>query len=431
MPNKKTSSQQVRMTPLQYATIFICYLMNILDGMDVLVIAYCAPAIAKAWQISPETLGAVFSSGLAGMTIGALFLTPMADRFGRKTMILCSALIMGISMYLTALCQDVTQLMILRLISGLGIGTMLACTTALVDEYTEGRKKSFWVNFSLSGYPTGAVITGLLALYVIPTHGWQVMFKIAGIASIATIPLVWYFLSESIQFYMITQPKGAMMKTNKILEKMNKSVISSLPPQQKKQSTLPVGKLLDGDYRIPTIQLWLALFLSFGALYFLTSWIPKLANDAGLSQSLAIWAGTAFNGGAFFGIVTQGYFSTKFGLKKTIGTFLILTALLMLIFRFFIGSDILLFVFTLLGFGIQGGFVGLYAVAAMMYPTAFKSTGIGWGIGIGRFGGIAGPAVGGILVGLGMGMASSFTLFALPTLLAGIVTILISSKRIN
>jgi len=431
MHNETKSTTGMKMTSLQYATIFICYLMNILDGMDVLVIAYCAPAIAKAWEVGPETLGIVFSSGLAGMTIGALFLTPLADKFGRKTMILWSAIIMGISMYLTALCQDVTQLMILRLISGLGIGTMLACTTALVDEYTEGKSKNFWVNFSLSGYPTGAVITGLLAQYVIPNYGWQMMFKIAGVASIITIPLVWFFLSESLQFYFIQQPKNALSKANAILIQLGRELKNALPTKPEKQAALPVGKLLDGEFRTPTLKLWLALFLSFGALYFLTSWIPKLATDAGLSQSLAIWAGTAFNGGAFFGICTQGFFSTKFGLKKTIGTFLILTALLMILFRFFIGSDVLLFVFALLGFGIQGGFVGLYAVAAKLYPTEFKSTGIGWGIGLGRFGGIAGPALGGLLIGMGMGMASSFAVFAIPTLLGGIVTLLLASSRID
>ena len=148
-------------------------------------------------------------------------------------------------------------------------------------------------------------------------------------------------------------------------------------------------------------------------------------------MSLAIYAGTVFNVGAFLGIASQGYFSTRFGLKKTIGTYLIWTAVLMAVFRFAIGSDALLFVFGLLGFGIQGGFVGLYAVAVRLYPTEFRTTGVGWSIGIGRLGAVIGPALGGLLVGMGLTMATNFLVFAIPTVLAGVVTLFLSSDKIS
>jgi MFS family permease len=163
----------------------------------------------------------------------------------------------------------------------------------------------------------------------------------------------------------------------------------------------------------------------------LTNWIPKLATNAGVSMENAIYAGTIFNLGAIIGISTQGYFSSKFGLKKTIGVILFLTAFLMAIFGFFVGSDAVLIVFFLLGFGVQGGFVGLYAVAARMYPTRIRATGVGWAIGMGRVGGIIGPIAGGLLVAIGLNMTQSFWVFAVPTLLAGIMTWRISSKEIS
>ena len=150
-------------------------------------------------------------------------------------------------------------------------------------------------------------------------------------------------------------------------------------------------------YKISTLQLWAALFFAFGCLYFLISWIPKLATDAGLSIELAIYAGSIFNIGAFFGIVLQGYCSSKFGLKKTISIFFLIAAILMAVFKIFIGSDWLLIVFGFLGFFIQGGFVGLYAVAARLYPTEYRTTGIGWAIGAGRLGGVLGPLAGGVM----------------------------------
>ncbi len=416
---------------LQYATIFVCFLMNILDGMDVLVISYCAPAIAKSWAVGPEALGVVFSAGLAGMTLGALLLAPFADQIGRKKMILLSAIIMGTGMYLTAYCTDVTQIVFLRFFSGIGIGSMLASTASLTAEYTPDSTKDFWVSLVISGYPVGAVLSGLVAAQIVPTKGWQMMFQLAGIASFVTIPVIWFLLSESLDFYLKKQPANALSKANAILTKMGRPTLSELPEILEKRVALPVKKLVNSEFRIPTFQLWTALFLAFGSLYFLTSWIPKLAESTGLSLSLAIYAGTVFNVGAFFGIVTQGFFSSRIGLKKTIALFFVLTALLMAIFKVFIGSDFLLFVFGLLGFGIQGGFVGLYAVAARLYPTEFRTMGVGWAIGMGRLGGVIGPAAGGILIGMGLSMASNFMIFAIPTLLAGVVTFLLSSKKIS
>lgn len=432
--NPNLINQKIDEQPLsivQYTIVFICFLMNILDGMDVMVISYCAPAIAKSWDVSPEALGAVFSAGLAGMALGALLLAPYADQIGRKKMILLSAFLLGVSMFLTGYSQNVTQLMLLRFISGLGIGSMLASTAALTAEYTPNRSKDFWVSFVIAGYPVGAVTSGYIAASVVPGSGWQMMFKIAGMASFVTLPLIALFLSESIDFYLRKQPKLALEKVNLILGKIKIDELVALPEKPPKISGIPVKQLLTKAYKVSTIQLWTALFFAFGCLYFLVSWIPKLASNAGLSMELAIYAGTVFNMGAFFGIVIQGFISSKIGLKKTIASFLIGTSFLMVIFEVFIGSDWLLVIFGLLGFTIQGGFVGLYAVAARMYPTEFRTTGVGWAIGAGRLGGVIGPAVGGILVGMGLTMATNFMIFAIPALLAGIVTFYISSKDIS
>ena len=416
---------------LQYATIFVCFLMNILDGMDVLVISYCAPAISKAWGTGPEALGFVFSAGLAGMTIGSILLAPFADQIGRKNMILISAFIMGLGMYMTSYCETVYQLGALRFLSGIGIGCMLASTAALTAEYTPDKTKDFWVSFVISGYPTGAFASGFAAAEIIPAYGWERMFQLAGLASLVTVPLIWFFLSESLDFYLKKQPARALEKANAILTKMKQPVLTKLPEAPQKKTAIPINKLLSSDYRIPTIQLWTALFLAFATLYFLTSWIPKLADNAGLSMSLAIYAGAVFNLGAVFGVISQGYFSSRFGLKKTIFAYLIFNAFLLMIFKQFIGTDTVLLIFGLIGFSLQGGFVGLYAVAARMYPTEFRTMGVGWAIGAGRLGGVLGPALGGILVGIGLNMATNFMIFSIPIILAGIITLFLSSKNIS
>ena len=420
------------LTALQYSTLFICFLMNMLDGMDVLVISYTAPSIAEEWGISSQALGVVFSAGLLGMVAGAMFLAPKTDVIGRRPMILLSAALMGISIFLTAYVESVWQLVIFRFISGVGIGSMLASTPALASEYTPNKTKDFWVSFVISGYPLGAFLSGLVAASIIPTYGWRSMYQVAGVASFITLPLIYFMLAESLDFLFKTRPKKALDKANAILSRMKLPSLNELPEVVHNiKHKASVVSIFGSDYKSATIMLWTAFFMSFVTLYFLTSWIPKLAVNTGLSLELAIYAGTVYNLGSFAGINSQGYLSGRLGLRKVIGAFLVMTAVLMSIFSFISGNVMILVLFGFIGFCIQGGFVGLYSVAARIYPTEMRTTGIGWAIGAGRLGAIVGPLVGGVLIGSGVSMSVNFIIFALPAIVAGIATVVIKSPEVT
>ena len=411
---------------LQFLIIFICFFLNIIDGMDVLVISYTAPVIASSWGISFEALGVVFSSGVLGMAIGALLLAPYADKIGRKKIILISTIIISIGILLTGFSANIYHLIFLRFLSGIGIGTMLASTVSLVSEYTPNRSRDFWVSFILAGYPIGAILAGYLSNYILKYYSWEVVYIIFGIISIFFIPIIYFFLLESVDFLLKNQPKNALSRVNLILKKLDFSKIDSLPNKVNLASKIPVNSLFQAKHIDLTIKLWTAFFFSFACLYFLISWIPKMVTELGLSLELGIYSGTVFNIGAFFGIVAQGYFSSKFGLKKIISIFLIVTFIIMTQIQHFFGSDWMLLIFGVLGFTIQGGFVGLYSVAARIYPTEFRTTGVGWGIGAGRLGAVLGPLVAGILIGTGISISMNFIIFAIPALIAALVTYMIS-----
>tara|TARA_A200000113_G_scaffold94773_1_gene84714 strand:- start:21 stop:1310 length:1290 start_codon:yes stop_codon:yes gene_type:complete len=410
----------------QYLIIFICFFLNIIDGMDVLVISYTAPVIASSWDISFETLGVVFSSGVLGMAIGALLLAPYADKIGRKKIILMSTIIISIGILLTGFSKNIYHLIFLRFLSGIGIGTMLASTVSLVSEYTPNRSRDFWVSFILAGYPIGAILAGYLSNYILKYYSWEVVYIIFGLISIFFIPIIYFFLLESVDFLIKNQPKNVLSRVNLILKKLDFSKIDFLPSKINIGSKIPVNSLFQTKYIDSTIKLWTAFFFSFACLYFLISWIPKMVTELGLSLELGIYSGTVFNIGAFFGIVTQGYFSSKFGLKKIISIFLIFTFLIMTQIQHFFGSDWMLLIFGALGFTIQGGFVGLYSVAARIYPTEFRTTGVGWGIGAGRLGAVLGPLVAGILIGAGISVSMNFIIFAIPALIAALITYMIT-----
>ncbi len=416
---------------MQYVTILICFLMNMLDGMDVLVIAYTASAITKEWGISPEVLGIVFSAAVAGMTLGAVFIAPQADKIGRKPLILTCAIVMGVSIYATSQTQSVNQLIFFRFISGLGIGGMLASVSTLTSEFAPDKSKDFWVSLVMGGYPIGAVLAGLIAAEIIPDYGWRAMFQFAGIATVITIPLICIFLAESLEYLVKKRPHNALEKVNRILAQMNVPAFQELPTIEASQNSAGLSSLFHGPRKTQTILLWLAFFMAFATLYFLLSWIPKLTTGAGMPEQLGIYSGTVFNLGSFVGILVLGWLAIKLGLRKTILIFLVSAAVLMMVFGYFSGSIMVLVMFGLIGFMMQGGFVGLYPLAARIYPTEMRTTGIGWAIGAGRLGAVLGPILAGYLVGAGLSLTTNFIIFAMPCIIAGVAAMSIQSSEMS
>ncbi|MEM1261663.1 MAG: MFS transporter [Pseudomonadota bacterium] len=416
---------------LQWIVFGVCMAMNALDGMDVLVISYAAPLLADAWSIPATALGAVFSAGLVGMTLGAMFIAPYADVIGRRTMILLAIVITGGGVSATAMADSLPMLITLRLISGAGIGAMLASVATLAAEYAPDRRRNLIVGIVLAGYPIGAVLFGLVAAEILPVFGWQSAFVAAGATTLLSLPLVWWLLPESLSFLADARPKRALERCNEILAAMGRVTLPALPPQPTTATRRSVSGLFEPPTRLATVFLWAAFFMCFAGLYFLTSWIPKLASSAGLPLELAIYAGAIFNLGAVFGIATSGVMSQRFGLRYTISGFLGLTGVVMLLFGFATGSAWTLVLFGLIGFLLQGGFVGLYVIAARLYPTVLRTTGVGWAIGAGRTGAIVGPFVGGLLVAAGFGIAANFRWFAIALLLAAVFTLRIRSDQVS
>lgn len=420
-----------KISPMQMAVFGICFLLNGIDGMDVLVISYAAPVLAEQWSIAPGALGVVFSAALLGMTCGAMFIAPFADRIGRRAMIMISILLTGFAVLATSAADTIEVLLVLRFISGLGIGAMLASVATMAAEFAPDRQRNLILVSILAGYPIGATIFGVIAADVIPALGWRAIFVTAGITSLATFPLVWFLLPESLSFLIRMRPANALVKINRIIGRMGHAHLDELPPAPGEIASRNVKGLFSANLSRPTIFLWLAFFMNFAALYFLASWIPKLSSAAGLPLDLAIYAGAIFNLGAVPGIALSGYLSQKFGLRRVICSFLLLTAVVMVLFGFAQGTSLILPLFGLIGFFIEGGFVGLYAIAARLYPTEVRTTGVGWAIGAGRTGAIAGPFVGGLLVAYGLSIGANFRLFAITLILAGIFTLLIKSDRVS
>lgn len=408
-------------TWLQIFVVAICTLINALDGMDVLIISFVAPSMADDWGMSFQSLGIVFSAGLAGMMAGCVLIAPIADSIGRRPVILAALVMMTVGTIGTGIVDSIGPFVALRVLTGVGIGTLLASIAALVSEYAPAGKRSIAIGAFQAGYPIGAVLTGLVAIWAIPRFGWQTTLVGAGLVSAAIIPIAFFSLPESISFLESRQPRGALAKVNGLRLRMGLPSLSTLPPRVSASAVPRIGHLFDHGLWRSTLLLWLATFASFGVLYFVTSWIPKLAVEAGLSSSDALWAGSTFNLGGFLGASSIGWLATKRDIGWLIRAYMLLGAVLLLVFSVPMKLALLLVVVAGMGVAIQGGFSGFYSLAAQMYPAEVRSSGIGWAIGIGRGGSVIGPLAGGWLLTQDLPLWTVFLAFAVPLAIAGLL----------
>ena len=398
-----------------------------LDGMDVLVVAYAAPQIIAEWGISPQTYGAIFSAGVFGMALGSVLIAPYADVIGRRKIILAGIVVIASSILTTAFVETTAQLMTLRFIAGLGIGATGASLPAIAAEYAPPRYRDLVVAIIGAGYAVGAMLTGVVAAWLVPEYGWRAMFVAAAIATAVMLPVAFVMLPESLEFLLKRQPSDALARANRILARLGQTLLDQLPQASvERRSGLGVGSLLVPSRRRSTLALWLGFFMCYLTVYFLLGWVPKIVLDKGLQLDQAIYAGTALNLGGVTGILFLGLLGTRYPLITVIFGFQLLSAVFMVAFGILSPPLALLLLLTgLLGFFGQAGLIGMIASATRLYPTELRATGVGWGMGAGRFGAIIGPYIGGTLMSLEYSRDVSFMFFAIPSLIAGFAVLYI------
>jgi benzoate transport len=410
------------MSRFQVVAVAICCGLNMLDGFDVLVVAFTAASISAEWKLAGAQLGILLSAGLLGMSIGSLLLAPFGDRFGRRPIILTCLCLMSIGMLLSAGAPDIRALAALRVVTGIGIGGMLAAMNVITAEYASDRWRSTAMSAQATGYPIGATIGGMIAALLIARSGWRSVYVFGGAVSLLMIPIVLKGLPESMDFLISKRPKDALAKLNALLRRMGHAEIRALPergPVQRRDERAALVQLLSGSKAIVTIGSWGAFFLVMMAFYFVLSWTPKLLVSAGMSAGQGITGGVLLNVGGILGGILFGLISARMALgRMIIGCLLTTGALLVLFGTFATTLGPALWIATALGASIFGCMIGLYALAPLLYSASTRTTGMGWAIGIGRIGGIAAPALAGVLVDLGWRNGPIYYLFALPLLLA-------------
>ena len=417
----------------QLLVAVMCGLIVFVDGFDAQAMGYVAPALSAALQIPRGVLGSVISSGLVGMMIGALVSGPLADRIGRKPVLVASALIFGVGSLLTATAQSVESLMMFRVVTGLGMGGAMPNAIALTSEYMPRRRRAGAVTTMMCGFSLGAAVGGFVAASIIPRFGWESVFVVGGVIPIVIAVASLAILPDSIRFLLVTGRQDARVRYYLTRIAPEATIPAELSPgvdEPRSGGVFVVKELFTEGRAVSTTLIWVIYFMNLLNLYFLNSWLPTIISDAGIPVGTAIRLTSLFQIGGIGGALVLGRVLDRFF------SFWILAgcygwAALCVYLVGQAGASVPLLALTIAcaGLGIIGGQNASHALSSEFYPTRMRSTGVGWALGIGRIGSIVGPVLGGQLLAQGTEARQVFWAAAVPALIATVAAASVAFVR--
>ena len=419
---------KAKISPFHWRILFWCTLIIIFDGYDLVIYGVVLPILMQQWQLDPVTAGALGSTALFGMMIGAMLLGTLSDRFGRKKMIvLCIVLFSGFTA-LNGFAQTPLQFGVMRFIAGLGIGGVMPNVVALMSEYSPRRIRSTLVAVMFSGYAIGGMLSAVLGIWIVPQFGWQVMFYLA-VIPLLLLPLIWTQLPDSVAFLV---RQGKIAEARKVLAALTGKPLpddAELAVHQPQKTEQSLAALFSNNSALSTLMFFQAFFMCLLMVYGLGSWLPKLMTMAGYGFGSSLMFLLFLNIGGIIGAIGGGWLSDRFHPRPVLMLFFTLAAVSLALLGFKSHVAVLYFLVTVAGATTIGSQILLYAYVAQFYPTAIRSTALGWSSGVGRIGAILGPVLGGALLAMQLSHQMNFLAFVVPGALAVIAIMLTAGRK--
>ena len=410
------------MTTAQIIVVVMTVLLNAMDGFDVLSIAFASPGIAKEWGIAQTGLGVVLSMELIGMAFGSILIGGVADRIGRRPTLLGCLVVMALGMLGATTAATPVQLSLWRIFTGVGIGGMLSATNAVVAEFSNKRRRALCISLMVIGYPLGGTFGGMFASRLLVSHDWRSVFYFGATVTAILLPLLYFFVPESVHWLTRKQPVNALARTNAALKKLGHATVAAMPEVHESERRKSVGDIFSPGLLSITLLVTAAYFLHIVTFYFILKWTPKIVADMGFAASSAGGVLTWANFGGALGGAAFGLLTARIGLKPLTIGILVFTAIGVAMFgRTPANLDTMSWLAGLAGFFGNAGISGLYSIVAYAFPTHVRATGTGFVIGVGRGGAVLAPILAGFLFDKGFGLPIVGMVMGAGSLLAAFV----------
>jgi benzoate transport len=417
---------QSPMSRLQIIVVGITIALNALDGFDILSISFGSPGIAEEWGIDRAALGIVLSMELIGMAIGSIVLGGVADKIGRRPTILGCLAVMAAGMFMATTVTGLVDLSIWRIVTGLGIGGMLAAINAVAAEFSNTQRRHLSVSLMSIGYPVGAVVGGILATQLLRFYDWRSVFYLGAGITATLIPITYFVVPESVHWLARKQPNGALEKINAAMARMGHGAITALPAIAADVRKRSVSDIFGPGLAVVTVLVSLAYFFHITTFYFILKWVPKIVADFGFAASSAASVLVWTNVGGALGGTVLGFMTLRFGVKGLTIAVMVLSSVMVALFgRTPPDLQQLSLICAAAGFCTNAAIVGMYAIFAQAYPTHVRASGTGFAIGIGRGGSVLAPIIAGFLFTYNYALPTVALIMSLGSLVAaGILSFL-------
>ena len=412
----------------QVRLLALAVLLLMTDGYDTQAIGYVAPVLTGLWQVPRGSFGPVFSAGLVGLMLGAMVFTPIADRYGTRRVLLACTGVYAVLTLATAFAPSRDALLVLRFLTGLGLGGAMPNAIALVSEYSPTRVRTLMVAVAVCGFSLGGALGGVVAAVTIAHFGWEAVFVIGGVIPLLSLPFLAMWLPESLPRLLADPAPQTRLH----------AVVAQVAPgwtpppagaavASSERQASPLRLLFGGGYAKPTLLIWVAFFCNLLLLYFLANWLPSVVHASGFSVEMANITTAVYQGGGTVGALVLAWICDRVGRAQPVLACAFLGAAVCSVLIGVAGTSAPALIASAAGAGfcVVGGQIAANAFTGNYYPAAMRATGVGWALGIGRFGSIFGPLIGGVLIGLDVPTSTLFALFSLPAAVAAVCVILV------
>jgi AAHS family 4-hydroxybenzoate transporter-like MFS transporter len=399
----------------------LCFLTVLLDGFDTGAVGYVAPSLLKEWNMTRPELAPALSAALFGLAVGGLSAGPLADRFGRKRVVMLAIALFGVASLVCALAASLSQLTLARFVTGIGLGAAMPNAVTLMSEYCPTRRRAVLTNAMFCGFPLGAALGGFLATWMIPAWGFRSVFVLGGVTPVMLALACVTLLPESVRYLIakrrpLSEIRAVLLQVSPAVAGAQRfTATESLPPTAAKSG---LALVLSRHYLLGSVMLWVAYFMGLVIFYALVNWMPLLLRDSGLSPARATLISALFPLGGV-GAVFAGWLMDRWNASRVVAVAYALTALAV----YAVGQSVanvgaLVSVVFVAGTLMNTAQSSLPSLAAAFYPTQGRATGVAWMMGIGRFGGVVGSYLVAELTRQKLGFGEIFTIVALPAVVA-------------